>query len=417
MSDHATMLPVSEAWYRRLLGLALVLGIGGGAAALLYSGVTGYGTNLFFGEPTQEPWSGQWWWIPLGSGGAVVVVLLRRSWSVPDKVPGAVGLARRGWVDPSSALSLFVISAVSLFVGASLGPSFGIIVSSGGLGAWLSQRFSITDTEAKSEYTLTGMAAGLGAIFSAPLFASIMASELSSTPKRNYVAAFIPQLVAATIGYVIFFGLTGKVMLDAFDVPGYEYETIHLIYGVALGIFAVAFVLIQTVIGKVVDRVTELVEGPLIRAAAFGAVVGLIAFALPLTATGGSSQLAYQTSNIAGLGIGLLSAVLIGKMVAFTLSERAGFLGGPVFPILFLGGTAGILVHLIIPAIPAPLSVAAIIAAMPGAILGAPVSFILIGAGSVGVGIAGLAPVGMAVVTAHLAVWSLKVFSRVRDSV
>jgi len=72
---------------------------------------------------------------------------------------------------------------------------------------------------------------------------------------------------------------------------------------------------------------------------------------------------------------------------------------------------------MIVPAIPAPVAVAATIAAVPGAIIGAPVSFILIGAGVAGVGVGGLAPIGMAVITAHLAVWSLKLFSQLRDSV
>jgi H+/Cl- antiporter ClcA len=312
---------------------------------------------------------------------------------------------------------LFAISAVSLFVGASLGPSFGIVVSSGGLGAWISKRLSITDTEAKHEYTLLGMAGGLGAIFSGPLFSAVMASELSPIPKRRYVAAFIPELIAATIGYFIYFGITDSVLLDAFEVPGYEYEPVHLVYGVALGIISVGFVLAQVAVSKAVARTAELLKEPRIRAAVFGAVVGLIAFAMPLTATDGSRQLAYETANIAILSIGLLSAVLIGKMVAFALSQGAGFLGGPVFPILFIGGTAGILVHMIVPAIPAPVAVAATIAAVPGAIIGAPVSFILIGAGVAGVGVGGLAPIGMAVITAHLAVWSLKLFSQLRDSV
>jgi len=99
------MQAMSETWYRRLLVLALVLGGGGGIAALVYSGFTGFGLDLFFGEPTSDLWSGEWWWIPLVPGGAVLVVALRRWWSVPDKVSGAVAFARHGWVDPSSAVS------------------------------------------------------------------------------------------------------------------------------------------------------------------------------------------------------------------------------------------------------------------------------------------------------------------------
>jgi len=410
------MLPVSESWYRRLLLLALVIGVGGGVAALIFSVVTGVGLDVFFGDPTSEPWSGEWWWIPLLSGGALLVAAMRRWWSVQQKIPGAVAFARHGWVDPSSALSLFVISTISLFVGASLGPSFAIIIAGGGMGAWLADRSSVAQIGARNEYALAGMAGGLGAIFSAPLFASIMASELSPTPKKDYVTAFIPQLIAATVGYVIFFGLTGKVMLDAFAVPGYQYENSHLLYGIVLGVFSVLVLTVQALIGNGLRRLVKLVTNPFARAAGAGAVVGLIAFALPLTATGGSSQLAYETGNITSLGIGLLAFVLVGKMAAFTLSQEAGFLGGPVFPILFIGGTAGIVAHLVIPDIPAALAVAAMIAAVPGATIGAPVSFILLGAGVVGVGIGGLAPIGIAVITAHLAAWSLQLFHETRES-
>lgn len=411
-----SLLPVSSSWYRKLLVFALLLGVVGGGSALVYSGVTGFGINLFFGEPTSEPWSGEWWWIPLISAGAVLVVLLRRWWHVPDKVPGAVGFARKGWVEPSSAMSLFVISTVSLFVGAGLGPSFGIVVSGGGFGSWLATRIS-TDTEARTEYTLTGMAGGLGGVFSAPLLGSVMASELSPTPKTNYVGAFIPQLIAATIGYVIFFGLTGKVMLDAFEVSGYEYENLHLLYGAVLGVLAVIVLLVQALIGNGLRRMAPLVGNPVARGAVGGALVGVIAFALPLTATGGSSQLSYETANLTEIGAGLLLLTLVGKMIAFTMSQEAGFLGGPVFPILFIGGTAGILIHVLIPQIPAALAVAAMTAAVPGATIGAPVSFILLGVGVVGVGVSGIAPVGIAVVTAHLAVWGLKLLKETRESV
>jgi H+/Cl- antiporter ClcA len=260
------------------------------------------------------------------------------------------------------------------------------------------------------------MAGGLGAVFSAPLFAPVLASELSPTPKTNLVAAFIPEFIAATIGYVIFFGVTGKVMLDAFDIPGYEYETVHLLYGLLLGVLAVLTLLAHSMIGNTVRRLAALLENPYARAAAGGALVGLIAFALPLTATGGTNQLVYATQNTASLGIGLLLAVLVGKMIAITLSQEAGFLGGTVFPILFIGGAAGIAVHGLFPDIPVALAVGGMIAAVPGAIIGAPVSFVLIAIGGVGLGVTAVGPIGIAVITAHLTVAALKMFAETRDS-
>ena len=89
-------------------------------------------------------------------------------------------------------------------------------------------------------------------------------------------------------------------------------------------------------------------------------------------------------------------------MFAVTLSQSSGFLGGVVFPIIFIGGTTGVLVNNLFPAIPTALSVGALLAAVPGAFLSAPVSLILIAAGTVGIGPSALVPVGVAVVTAQI---------------
>lgn len=431
------MLPLEERWYRRLLLAALGLGLAGGVIGLLYHGVTVFGISRLFGEPTADPLSGQWWWIPLVAGGAVAVAYLRRRTGVGGKIPGAVPMARQGWVEPRTAPQLVILSAISLMVGASLGPSFGVIVATGGLGSWLVSRRSAATTEEapgavqpkaddvptaddgapddgtssasqssredeRRDTALTGMAGGLGALFAAPLFAAIMASELSPTPKRGYVAAFIPQFLAATIGFVIFFGVSGSAMLGTFDVSGYDFHYWHLIAGVGLGLVAVAVVALQALIAQVVERGSELLTNQYLRAALMGGLVGAIAFALPLTATGGQTQLAYETDHLRQLGVGLLLAVLVGKMFAFSLSQAAGFLGGSVFPMLFIGGTAGVLVHELFPDIPAALAIAAMLAAVPGAIIGAPVSFILIGVGTVTAGIEAIPPIGIAVVVAHI---------------
>jgi len=406
------MLPLDERWYRRLLGVALGLGAFGGVVALVYSVTTGWGISFFFGEPTSEPFSGQWWWIPLVSGGALLVAVLRARTGVAGPVPGAVAFAIKGWVEPATAFQLVVISAISLTLGASLGPSFGIIVAGGGFAAWLVSRRKEADEGERHDYALTGMAGGLGAVFSAPLLGSAMTSELSPTPKRDYVSSFIPQFIAATIGFVIFFGITGAVLLDSFDVPGYAFEYWHLFAAVGLGLLSTLVMVVYLGLGGLIRRASGLFPNAYLRALSFGALVGLIAFALPLTATGGSVQLSYTTDHLTTLGAGLLVVVLLAKIVAVALSQEAGFLGGPVFPMFFIGGTAGAIVHDLIPAVPAGLAVAAMLAAVPGGVIAAPISFILIGVGAVGVGIEAAAPVGVAVLTAHLASSALQLRQR-----
>jgi len=347
----------------------------------------------------------------------VLVTAMRKMMAVPDEVPGAIAMCKAAQVDPQLAPRLVVISVVSLVAGASLGPSFGIVVAGGGMGTWLVQRYLPREPDAEAQYTLTGMSGAFGGAFTSPLFAAILVQELSPIKKMNYVASFIPQFLAASIGYAIFFGVTGETMLGAFSVEGaYSFETEDLLLGVVLGVFATITLLVHSSVGLVVRGVVARVKVPWVTAAVGGGLIGLIAFALPLTAAGGSNQLGYTAENFDTLGIGLLIAVLVGKMVAMNLSQAVGFLGGSVFPILFIGGTAGALVHAIFPDIPAPLAIAAMIAAVPGAVISAPVSFILIGVGGVALGAPAIGPIGIAVITAYLAISTVKFFKQQQDA-
>ena len=59
-------------------------------------------------------------------------------------------------------------------------------------------------------------------------------------------------------------------------------------------------------------------------------------------------------------------AILLGKMLSFAVSQGSGFVGGPIFPALFIGGTAGVLVHQVIPGVPLGLAFTCLLAAVPG---------------------------------------------------
>jgi len=398
------VLPLTEAWYRKQLLVAVFLGVFGGVFALAFSVGTTWAIDGLFGDPTSDLWSGDWWWIVLTAGGAVLVTAMRKAMSVPDEVPGAIAMCKAARVDPELAPKLVIISVVSLVFGASLGPSFGIVVAGGGMGTWLVQRYLPREPDAEAQYTLTGMSGAFGGAFTSPLFAAILVTELSPIKKMDYVASFIPQFLAASIGYAIFFGVIGETMLGAFEVDvAYSFENEDLLLGILLGVFAAFTLLVHASVGLVVRRVGARIRLPW-------------SFALPLTADGGSNQLGYTAENYDTLGIGLLIAVLLGKMLAMNLSIEVGFLGGSVFPILFIGGTAGALVHAIFPDIPAALAIAAMIAALPGATISAPVSFIIIGVGGVALGAEAVAPVGIAVITAYLAISTVRFFKEQQDA-
>ncbi len=397
------MLPFEKPWFRKLLILAPIIGAAAGVLALIFMGITGTASSFFFGGTGTGFWAGRWWWIPLTAFGGLIVSVLRKAWKIPKVVPGSVALAQMAWVDPSQALYWIAITTVSLMTGASLGPSFGLVVLGGVIGSWLVTRLGMhEDEEAKQGYTLTGMAGGMGGGFSAPLFAAVLASELSPTSKRNYVAAFIPELFSSTIGFVIYFGVTGHSMLGSYKLPTYELSLKYLIIGVLLGVVAVGVLILFSLITKLVSAAMARINNPYVLGVAGGALVGLISFALPLAATSGSGQLATEIQISETIGAGFIFAILIGKMFAIAISQSSGFLGGIVFPSIFLGGTAGLLVHSLFPSIPIALCVGAMLAATPGAFLNAPLALLIIAAGTVSIGAEALAPIAISVVIAHL---------------
>ena len=141
-----------------------------------------------------------------------------------------------------------------------------------------------------------------------------------------------------------------------------------------------------------------------------GAVFGIVGVALPLTMFNGSEQLKTVLKDAGTLGLGLLAAIVIAKMVTFAVSQGSGFIGGPIFPSLFIGGTAGVLVHQVIPGVPLGLAFTCLLSAVPGAVLPAPFSMVLMAAFLTQVGALQTAPILIAVVTAFLTMEAVKYF-------
>ena len=71
---------------------------------------------------------------------------------------------------------------------------------------------------------------------------------------------------------------------------------------------------------------------------------------------------------------------------------------------LFIGGTAGVATHTLIPGLPEGLAFTAMFAALPGALVAAPFSLLLLAALTTQIGTLQIAPVAIAVLTAYLAV-------------
>src|SRR4029453_14273686 len=116
-----------------LLGYAVVLGVVGALASLVFMGVIGLGDDWYV--VARPGWfGGQWWWIAVTAGAGVLVGLVRRLTRLPEHTPGLIADLQEGRVEPRLVPGIVAVSAVSLIGGGRLWPGVGLGGRGGGGG-------------------------------------------------------------------------------------------------------------------------------------------------------------------------------------------------------------------------------------------------------------------------------------------
>ncbi len=390
-----------------VLAYAVVLGVFGAFAGLIFVGaITGGGKWYSDSEPGW--FGGHWWWVAVGAAAGVGVGLVRRLTSLPWKTPGMFDDLQTEEVDFGLVPGLAAVSAVSLIGGASLGPEKALGAMGGGMGTWLAQRRRLEKEDAHVN-TLAGFAGAYGGLFSSTVIVVMLIMEVARPGGRRFIKSLAAQIVASSVSFAIYFVIAGAVFLDEYKMPKYTFHDWQLVAAIPLGVFAAVVVTLLVVVTLVAAQLFERLEVPDIAKSALGGVIfGVVGVALPLTMFSGGDQLKTELSHAGTLGLGLLVAALIGKMLTFGVSQGSGFVGGPIFPSLFIGGTAGVIVHHIIPGVPLGLAFTCMLAAVPGALAAAPFAMVLMAAFLTQIGVLQTAPILIAVITAFLTMEGVK---------
>lgn len=134
---------------------------------------------------------------------------------------------------------------------------------------------------------------------------------------------------------------------------------------------------------KLISGVVHLVFAPLNKRPVVLAVVGdvvivLIGSFFPLTLYSGQSQLLQIIHNPAAYSVGLLLLMMLVKTLLISTSFATGFDGGPVFPLLFIGGTLGLAISQILTLIPQGVAVTAGMASVAWAVFPIPLTVALL---------------------------------------
>ncbi len=388
-----------------LMRYALLFGVVLAFVSLAFLGLVNGGTKLWFSLPKHPGWlDGSLWWVAVTAGAGVIVGVLRRVFALPAKLPGTVQELKDQRVEPSTVLKAVAVSVVSLAGGASLGPEEALGLLGGGLGTLVSERRKL-DEDVRATNTLSGMSGAYGGLLSSPILATVVVLELARPRAARFSDTLVAGLLASSVAFAVYFPIAGSTFVGIYSVPSFKFEDWQLLAAVPLGLAAAALALITLVTVAVLTRFTaRLANRTILRSAIGGVAFGMVGVVLPLTLFTGTAQLATVIHDGAALGAGLLIAVVFAKILVFALCEATGFIGGPFLVMLFIGGTAGIAAHVLIPGLPEALAFASMFAALPGSLVAAPFSLILLGALTTQIGTLQIAPVAIAVLTAYLAV-------------
>ena len=409
-------LPVTrQPGFWRLIGLAILLGIFGAFFSLAFLAIIGKGGHWW--HLSNVKWGGgHWWWVAVTAAAGIAVGVLRHFTKLPWETPGLVEDLEAEHVEPKLVPGILLVSLASLVGGASLGPEKPLGSGGGWAAGWLARRYKLDNDDAGIT-TLAGFAGAYGGFFSAAIINVALIMELANPGGKKYVKALVATIVATAISFGIYFAIAGAIFVDYYKIPPFVYHGWELLAGVGFGVLAAVLVLILGIVMSVSKAIFLRMKLPGTAKSAIGGIVfGLVGVLLPLTMFTGTDQLKTVIDGKVALGAGLLAALVIGKMITFAVCNTSGFVGGPIFPALFIGGTAGETVHALFHSVPLGLAFTCVMAAVPGGLVSAPFSFVLMVAFLTQVGALQTAPILLAVITSFLIVGGVKYLIALRQA-
>jgi hypothetical protein len=159
-------------------------------------------------------YTGKLYWIPLSGGAGLIVGLMRYFFSYPDNLPGFFKEIRDCYVNPRWVCLTYIISAISIGGGATLGPEQALGNVGGGLACFVLEHFvSFEEEYYQKMFVLSGIVAPLGALLPNPMLAVTLLMELGeSTP--YFMETIIILAIPATISFSVYFGMIGYSYLN-----------------------------------------------------------------------------------------------------------------------------------------------------------------------------------------------------------
>jgi CIC family chloride channel protein len=259
-------------------------------------------------------------------------------------------------------------SILTIGTGGSAGREGPIAQIGAGFGSFLATKLKLNEWERRL-LVLAGAAAGIGAIFRAPLGGALFAVEVLYASTAIEFSGIVPCVVASVVAYSVFASIFGPGL--AFSTPadlrfqGPAELPFYLVFAVVCAVVGYLYI---TVFYGTRDRLFKRIPLPNhVKPAIGGLGLGVIALAFPQVMAGGYGWI--QEAINGHLTWQLMGMLVLAKIAATSFTISSGGSGGVFAPSLFigamLGGCFGILADSLFPGI-APSPAAFVLVGMGG---------------------------------------------------
>ncbi len=381
----------------RMLGLSVVVGIVAGLAAVVFyvvteaaayyalDGLAGYrpepspGGEIKFSwmQPTNHDLR-PWLLIIIPTVGGLLAGLIIYTFAPEAEGHGTDSAIasyhlHQGSMRPRVPIVKIIASALTIGSGGSGGREGPIAQIGAGFGSALAGMLRLRPAERRI-LLAAGMGAGIGAIFRAPVAGALFASEVLYSSPEFEPEVILPAAIASVVAYSTFGAIFGWTPL--FVLPELSFGSPWQL--IAYTVLALAMVPLAMLYTRTFYGLTALfrrMPGPRhIRPAIGACLTGLIGVGLyyAFGSQSALSVLAFGYSAVQGvlldpesMGVGLLLAIALGKLLTTSLTIGSGGSGGVFGPSMVIGacagGALGLLLHDIWPElVPHPSSFAVV---------------------------------------------------------
>lgn len=315
-------------------------------------------------------------------GGLLIGLWDQRFGPYPREMAEILKDVKQGERIPYNNLHIIGIAALlPLIFGGSLGPEAGLTGVIVGLCFWFSNRLKFIFQEI-AELPQIGMAATIGVIFGAPLFAFVNQIEDESKPAlipKNikilmYFVAILSCYGVLTVLQNFFGGRLGLGHFPAIEkITAAEWAAAMplAVVGVAAGMLYFLFMKMTKM------AVKPLADKIVIRGILGGVILGGVGIFLPYTMFSGEHEMVEVINSWPTMGFAVLVLTGIVKLLMGNICHEMGWRGGNIFPTIFSGVSIGYACALLLPIDPI-FCVAVVTAALTATVMRKPLAVILL---------------------------------------